>query len=115
MTGKGGVGKTTLTAMLARRMSRRGYRVLALDADPQMNLPYALGFVPEEVRRLVPLSENNDYVEEKTGVRPGEGWGLFFRLNPDVDDVVDRFGVRGPDGVRLLGTGILPLAAPCCP
>jgi CO dehydrogenase maturation factor len=117
VTGKGGVGKTTLTAMLARRMSRRGYRVLALDADPQMNLPYALGIEPAEARGLTPLSENMDYVEEKTGVRPGEGWGLFFRLNPDVDDVVDRFGVRGPDGVRLLvmGNTVQPAAGCLCP
>jgi CO dehydrogenase maturation factor len=117
VTGKGGVGKTTLTAMLARRMSRRGYRVLALDADPQMNLPYALGLEPAEARDLTPLSENMDYVEEKTGVRPGEGWGLFFRLNPDVDDVVDRFGVRGPDGFRLLvrGNTVQPAAGCLCP
>jgi CO dehydrogenase maturation factor len=118
VTGKGGVGKTTLTAMLARRMARRGYRVLALDADPQMNLPYALGIEPAEARGLTPLSENLDYVEEKTGVRPGdEGWGLFFRLNPDVDDVVDRFGIRGPDGVRLLvmGNTVQPAAGCLCP
>lgn len=117
VTGKGGVGKTTLTALLARRMSRRGYRVLALDADPQMNLPYALGLERADARGLVPLSENTDYVEEKTGVRPGEGWGLFFRLNPDVDDVVDRFGVRGPDGVRLLvmGNTVQPAAGCLCP
>ena len=117
VTGKGGVGKTTLTALLARRMSRRGYRVLALDADPQMNLPYALGLESAAAQGLVPLSENTDYVEEKTGVRPGEGWGLFFRLNPDVDDVVDRFGVRGPDGVRLLvmGNTVQPAAGCLCP
>jgi CO dehydrogenase maturation factor len=117
VTGKGGVGKTTLTALLARHMSRRGYRVLALDADPQMNLPYALGLDMEEARNLMPLSENDDYVEEKTGVRPGDGWGLFFRLNPDVDDVVDRFGVRGPDGVRLLvmGNTVQPAAGCLCP
>jgi CO dehydrogenase maturation factor len=117
VTGKGGVGKTTLTALLARRMSRRGYRVLALDADPQMNLPYALGLESADGHRLIPLSENTDYVEEKTGVRPGEGWGLFFRLNPDVDDVVDRFGVRGPDGVRLLvmGNTVQPAAGCLCP
>jgi CO dehydrogenase maturation factor len=117
VTGKGGVGKTTLTALLARSMSRRGYRVLALDADPQMNLPYALGLEAAHVHDLVPLSENIDYVEEKTGVRPGEGWGLFFRLNPDVDDVVDRFGVRGPDGVRLLvmGNTVQPAAGCLCP
>jgi len=117
VTGKGGVGKTTLTALLARRMSRRGYRVLALDADPQMNLPYALGIESAAAHSLVPLSENTDYVEEKTGVRPGGGWGQFFRLNPDVDDVVDRFGVHGPDGVRLLvmGNTVQPAAGCLCP
>lgn len=117
MTGKGGVGKTTLTALLARRLSRRGYRVLALDADPQMNLPYALGLPARKVASLVPLSENADYVQEKTGVRPGQGWGLFFRLNPDVDDVVERFGIRGPDNVRLLvmGNTVQPAAGCLCP
>jgi CO dehydrogenase maturation factor len=91
--------------------------VLALDADPQMNLPYALGLPAVQARSLVPLSENLDYVEEKTGARPGEGWGLFFRLNPDVDDVVERFGVRGPDGVRLLvmGNTVQPAAGCLCP
>jgi len=117
VTGKGGVGKTTLTALLARRLTHFDYRVLALDADPQMNLPYALGLPAALARELVPLSENLDYVEEKTGARPGEGWGLFFRLNPDVDDVVDRFGVRGPDDVRLLvmGNTVQPAAGCLCP
>ena len=65
VTGKGGVGKTTLTALLALLLGRREFRVLALDADPQMNLPFALGLPLEQVRSLVPLSENADYVEEK--------------------------------------------------
>lgn len=117
VTGKGGVGKTTLTALLALLLGRREFRVLALDADPQMNLPFALGLPLEEVRSLVPLSENADYVEEKTGARPGAGWGLFFRLNPEVDDVVRRFGVTGPGGVRLLvmGNTVQPAAGCLCP
>lgn len=117
VTGKGGVGKTTLTALLARRLARRAFRVLALDADPQMNLPWALGMPEEQIRKLVPLSRNTDYVEEKTGARPGSGWGLFFRLNPDVDDVVDRFGTMAPDRVRLLvmGNTVQPAAGCLCP
>jgi len=117
ITGKGGVGKTSLTATLARLLARESFRVLALDADPQMNLPYALGVSRQDARALVPLSENPDYVEEKTGARPGEGWGLFFRLNPDVSDVVDRFGVVAPDGVRLLvmGNTVQPAAGCLCP
>jgi CO dehydrogenase maturation factor len=117
VTGKGGVGKTSLTALLARLLARDSFRVLALDADPQMNLPYALGMAHEAARALVPLSHNPDYVEEKTGVRPGEGWGVFFRLNPDVADVVERFGVVAPDDVRLLvmGNTVQPAAGCLCP
>jgi CO dehydrogenase maturation factor len=111
------VGKTSLTALLARLLARQSYRVLALDADPQMNLPYALGLPRNEARDLVPLSQNRDYVEEKTGARPGSGWGLLFRLNPDVSDVVERFGVVGPDDVHLLvmGTTVQPAAGCLCP
>lgn len=117
ITGKGGVGKTSLTALLARLLARRSWRVLALDADPQMNLPWVMGLEPARVRALVPLSENTPYVEEKTGARPGDGWGLFFRLNPDVEDVVERFGVVAPDGVRLLvmGNTVQPAAGCLCP
>nr|VFJ95639.1 MAG: CO dehydrogenase maturation factor [Candidatus Kentron sp. H]VFJ96274.1 MAG: CO dehydrogenase maturation factor [Candidatus Kentron sp. H]VFK02392.1 MAG: CO dehydrogenase maturation factor [Candidatus Kentron sp. H] len=117
ITGKGGVGKTTLTALLARRMARNGLKVLALDADPQMNLPHALGLPPAEVRKLVPISQNAEYVAEKTGAMPGSGFGRFFRLNPEVDDVVDRFGVVGPDGVRVLvmGSVVQPAAGCLCP
>ncbi len=117
LTGKGGVGKTSLTALLARQLARRSLGVLALDADPQMNLPYALGVPRDAARALVPLGQNPDYVEEKTGARPGTGWGLMLRLNPNVDDVVDRFGVVGPDGVRLvvMGTVVQPAAGCLCP
>jgi CO dehydrogenase maturation factor len=114
VTGKGGVGKTTLTAALARLLARDGYRVLAVDADAQLNLAAALGIPKEEAESIVPLSHSEDYVAEKTGARPSDGWGLMFRLNPDVDDAVDRFGRSAPDGVRLLAMGTLTAAGSGC-
>lgn len=114
VTGKGGVGKTTLCAALARILAHEGRRVLAVDADAQLNLAAALGMPRAEAETLVPLSANADYVAEKTGARPGTGYGLLFRLNPDVDDVVDRFGQRAPDGVRFLAMGTLSGAGGGC-
>ncbi len=114
VTGKGGVGKTTLAALLARTLARRGQTVLAVDADAQMNLAWSLGMPPAEAAAIVPLSDNADYVEEKTGARPGSGWGMLLRLNPQADDAVERFSVRAPDGVRLLVMGSLHQAAAGC-
>jgi CO dehydrogenase maturation factor len=114
VTGKGGVGKTTLAALLARTLARRGQTVLAVDADAQMNLAWSLGMPPSEAMAIVPLSDNADYVEEKTGARPGSGWGMLLRLNPQADDAVERFSVRAPDGVRLLVMGSLHQAAAGC-
>jgi CO dehydrogenase maturation factor len=114
ITGKGGVGKTSLTAVLARLIARSGSTVLAVDGDAQMNLAATLGVPVAEVERIVPLGRNADLIEEKTGARPGEGWGLLFRLNPSLDDVVERFGLTGPDGVRLLVMGSLVVPAMGC-
>jgi CO dehydrogenase maturation factor len=114
VTGKGGVGKTTLSAVLARLLAREGRRVLAVDADAQLNLAAALGIPRDEAEHLVPLSHHHDYIEEKTGARPGAGYGPLMRLNPDVDDVVDRFGRRAPDGVRFLAMGTLSGAGGGC-
>jgi CO dehydrogenase maturation factor len=117
ITGKGGVGKTSLTALIARLLARDGHRVLALDADPQMNLPHAIGLAPAEARALVPISQNRDYVEEKTGASSDAGWGLYFRLNPDATDAVERYAVDGPDGVQVMvmGTTVQPAAGCLCP
>ena len=114
VAGKGGVGKTTITALLARILARDGHTVLAVDEDPQMNLPYAVGVPRQKSEAIVPLTKNIDYVEEKTGARPGDGWGLMLTLNPDVSDVVERFGVRGPDGVDILVMGTVVQAATGC-
>jgi CO dehydrogenase maturation factor len=105
VVGKGGVGKSTLTAMLARSMARLGAQVIAIDADEQRNLGATLGIDVATMAEVVPLASSADYIEEKTGARPGEGSGVMLRLNPDTSDVVDRLAVSAPDGVRLLVMG----------
>lgn len=104
VVGKGGVGKTTVTALLARTLARSGRPVVAVDADEQMNLATTLGIDPAVAGSIVPLADDAGYVDEKTGAAPGSGGGLL-RLNPDVSDVVDRRAVSAPDGVRLLVMG----------
>lgn len=115
ITGKGGVGKTTLTSCLAAHLAGNGVTVLAVDEDPQMNLPHALGLTPAQAGRIVPLNLNNGYIEEKTGIRPGaSGWGAMFKLNPDVDDVVRRFGVKVSENLNLLVMGTVKQAGGGC-
>ncbi|MFH0966341.1 MAG: AAA family ATPase [Methanobacteriota archaeon] len=112
ITGKGGVGKTTITAILSHLFAKKGFTTLAVDEDPQMNLPYAIG-VPTS-GTITAITENLDYIEEKTGARPGAGWGLLMSLNPDVSDVVERFGMKGPGGVNILVMGTVVQAATGC-
>ena len=76
VSGKGGVGKTTLSASLARLWAAEGRRVIAIDADPDANLATALGADSEAAAACVPLSEMDDLIEERTGARPGTG-GMF--------------------------------------
>jgi CO dehydrogenase maturation factor len=103
ITGKGGVGKTTLAALLACCFSRKGKSVLVVDGDPQQNLGATLGLPPELTDAIVPLSEEKEYIEEKIG--GGRGRGGFMVLNPETADVVDRFGVSAGTGIRLLVMG----------
>ncbi len=105
VVGKGGVGKSTLSAVMARQLARGGRRVVAVDADEQRNLAATLGMGLTESVSIVPVAENADYVEEKTGARPGEGAGGILVLNPDTSDLIDRLSVEAPDGVRLVVMG----------
>ena len=114
VAGKGGVGKTTLVAVLARLLGREGFKVLAVDADPDSNLAAALG-VPAKVREnIVPLSRQIDLIREKTGIAPGESYGAAFILNPDVSDIVERYGVGAPDEVTLLVAGTIEKSGSGC-
>src|ERR1039458_7987908 len=114
VVGKGGVGKSTLTAILARSMARRGAAGVAIDADEQRSLGATLGIDHATLVQVVPLALNADYVEEKTGARPGESSGAMLRLNPDTADVVERLSIDAPDGVRLLVMGGVQRAGGGC-
>ncbi|MBI3966211.1 MAG: AAA family ATPase [Chloroflexi bacterium] len=103
LAGKGGAGKTTIAATLARVFARRGYRVNALDDDPNPNLATALGLGADQIAQLkrVPRDE---ILEERTGP---DGHRSLHLTRP-FDDVLSEYGVRGPDDVGVLTmTGLL--------
>ena len=101
VTGKGGVGKTTISASLATLFAQSGARVIAVDADPDSNLASTLGFPNPD--GITPISEMSDLIAERTGGQPGTIGGAFT-LNPKVDDIPDVFCPEH-NGVRLVSMG----------
>ena len=101
ISGKGGVGKTLLSAFLSHTFSKAGYSVIAIDADPDANLAATLGFTHPE--QITPISELEDLIEERVGVRPGQT-GSVFKMNPKVDDLPEKYSVK-INGIRLTSMG----------
>jgi len=112
ISGKGGVGKSTLSALLAQIYADQGRAVLAVDADPSPCLAGALGYPDEKRAQLNPISEMNQLIEERTGAKPG-AMGGFFTINPRVDDIRDRFSVEHR-GVYLLEMGSVDMGGSGC-
>ena len=112
VTGKGGVGKTTLSSTLARLYAEENRSVLAADVDPDANLGLALGFTEEELDSIVPISKMRNLVEERTGAS-SSGLGQFFRLNPKVDDIPEKYA-KEKNGVKLLVLGTVETANSGC-
>ena len=110
ITGKGGVGKTTLASILARLYADEGRTVLAADVDPDANLGLALGMSQEEVDSIIPISKMRDLAEERTGAT---GPGKFYKLNPYVADIPDIYA-KEVGGVKLLVMGTVDLGGSGC-
>ncbi len=103
ITGKGGVGKTTLAGMLARAFAAGGRRVLAIDADPDANLASSLGIPADRGAELQPLSKMKELAKERTAA--ADGYGTLFKLNPKVSDLPEKFCVEHAGvGLLLMGT-----------
>ena len=112
ITGKGGVGKTTLSAILSHLYAADGKKVIAVDADPDANLAAALGVPAEALAKVRPLAEMTELIEERMGARPGKSGGVF-KLNPRVDDIPEECGYR-LNNILLLVTGKSKEAASGC-
>ncbi len=110
ITGKGGVGKTTFAATLARMYADEGRTVLAADADPDANLGLALGFSEEELDAIVPISKMRKLVAERTGA---DEFNKIFRMNPKVDDIPDTYA-KTCNGVKLLVLGTIETGGSGC-
>ena len=106
VTGKGGVGKTTVASGLALAFALDGRNVSAIDIDPDSNLAATLGYPGYE--NIVPVSHMKELINERAGVEGG-----FFKMNPRVDDIPDRYCVEH-QGIRLLVMGGIKKAGTGC-
>lgn len=110
ITGKGGVGKTTFAATLARLYAQEGKNVLAADVDPDANLGLALGFPEEVLDEIIPITKMRKLVQERTGANDDN---KFYKINPKVDDIPDTYS-KTCNGVKLLVLGTVDTAGSGC-
>jgi len=110
VSGKGGVGKTTLTATLAKLFADEGSKVIAIDADPDTNLAAALGV--KDADKIIPLVELKELIKERTGSTSDE-FGKFFKLNPTVNDLPEKYSIS-TNGMRLMTLGTIKRGGSGC-
>jgi CO dehydrogenase maturation factor len=112
ITGKGGVGKSSIAAALALLTAQKGKKVLAIDADPDANLASALGISLDDQKKIVTIAQHKQLIEERTGAKVKQ-YGQIFKLNPEVADIADKYAYHYR-GVELLVLGAIQSGGSGC-
>lgn len=106
VSGKGGVGKTTISAFLIQALADKGRQVLAIDSDPSPHLARALDF--SQAEDICPIAEMRELIQERS-----ERDGPFYRLNPRVNDIPERF-MRQKGNIKLMVLGAIQQGGAGC-
>ena len=107
VSGKGGVGKTTISANLAKLFAKKGYNVYAVDADPDSSLGLSLGLSEEQMKEMKPVIDMKDFIGDIAGD------GALFTLNPLVNDIADKFSLN-INGIKFLRMGGIKQGGSSC-
>lgn len=108
ISGKGGVGKTTILALLARELRNSGKEVLVIDADPSPHMAQTLGI--KNSKEIIPIADMKKLLEERAQKTPGSP---FYQLNPQVDDLLKEFMIEY-DQYKLMVLGAIQTADGGC-
>jgi CO dehydrogenase maturation factor len=108
IAGKGGSGKTTISGTVARLLSRRGRRVVAIDGDTNPNLAETLGVQDNGNGGIAALPSDLLVRREDPEGNP------YTELAVPVEEVIARYGIPAPDGVQLLVMGQIDHAGKGC-
>ena len=108
ISGKGGVGKTTIMALLADQFKKEGKEVLIIDADPSPHMAQTIGI--KDVDKIKPIADMTELLVERSGKVPGSP---FYNVNPMVDDLLKKFMIE-KDGLRLMVLGAIQTAEGGC-
>ena len=108
ISGKGGVGKTTIMALLANQFKKQGKEVLIIDADPSPHMAQTIGI--KNIEKIRPIAEMTELLVERSGKTPGSP---FYQINPQVDDLLQKFMIE-QDGIRLMVLGAIQTAEGGC-
>jgi CO dehydrogenase maturation factor len=112
ISGKGGVGKSTVASVWARLCAEQGLPVYAIDADPDVNLAHAFGMPKALADTIKPLAGDDALIEERTGAKRGRT-GQIFSLTPEVSDIATKYALRWK-GVQVLVLGAVKKGGSGC-